>query len=192
MEKAILLLPNGLKLSVGDKTNVGIIDYFDNEKVYVTSGLSFPFDQIIYVKTYYEWVNALGEKDYYYEGEGIYYVLNDRLNVHTYDRIGIPNKFNFSKRSDAEKYIESLKPKEEKEEDVLSCDFLCRKPFNECVIDFAKEACKRQRVKDAELAEKILELKQEMTEGFNNLNEKFNNRKYEYNNIFTKRGHFKA
>jgi len=183
--KLTLLLPNGLKVSAGDKTNKGICVTFtdmdikvcDPSKVKVVNGnidqfnvediFAVKIEEITSVQKRYDWVNALGENDFAYEGETVFTisVTFNKENVFVEHKSLTESLLNgnnpsriFSKLSDAEKYLNKIKEKEILSfEDfidynhrlpIIKTDTPPERMFNgpvKTILDFAKEACKRQR-----------------------------------------------
>jgi hypothetical protein len=181
MNKVTLLLPNGLKVSVGDKIDNQEVMGFDDHRIRLlhirkigeqpTTGQpndSFIpidyWDKITSVQHRYDWVNALGENDFAFQGDNYYLVSCLNWVITTRTVYTDTNKIednsdikHFSKQSDAERYLNKIKEKldiiqSKKYSDNFFSIYngnteypLESLKLREILISFAKEACKRQR-----------------------------------------------
>jgi hypothetical protein len=135
MNKPILILPNGLKVSVKDKTNKGIICSFTHKYFCISDSVkTYPLSEITAVYPRYDWVNALGENDFAYEDDIVYYYAEDIISKEQLHPNIIHLTYFFSKQSDAELYLNSLKKEEKKCPNCKYSDVNCLPIIGVCEV----------------------------------------------------------
>ena len=109
-------------VGVGYKTNFGIVTGFSPE--YIWTGVNlvsmYCIKNLEWSKPCITWVNALGQNETAFEGDDCYGTITGKIDFFKVSNI-VPYKSIFTKKEDAEKYLQSLQPKW-KDGDVVSSD----------------------------------------------------------------------